>query len=120
MRFTVRFGGWLKAEGCWPVAEAEVVLARSFSCGEAPPSDGRGGRAPARLLRADALLERCAQGIKCALVKRERIFFNGASYGEGIPFGLTPLFCLAKVERLGEKLLQRFFLRSGRGRGKPA
>ncbi len=93
----------LKAEGCWPVTEAEVVLAIPFSSGDMPPGWMRED-SPARLLHGDPLLEHSAQGLSHAFLRREEGFFQLAlPYGEGTPFALTPLFCLAKVERLGEK-----------------
>lgn len=93
----------LKAEGCWPITEAEVVLAIPFGEGDIPRGWTRED-SPARLLRGDQVLQRAAEGLKNALLRREDGCFHLAlPYGEGTPFALTPLFCLAKVERLGEK-----------------
>jgi len=93
----------LKEEGCWPVTEAEVVLAIPFGGAETPFGWARED-APERLLRGDPLLERSVQGIGHALVRRGEGFFQLAlPYGERTPFALTALFCLAKVERLGGK-----------------
>lgn len=93
----------LKAAGCWPVTDAEVVLAVPFGGKDIPPGWTREDT-PARLLSGDKLLEYSAAGLNHALLRREEGFFYLAlPYAEGSPFALTPLFCLAKLERLGEK-----------------
>jgi len=101
----------LKSEGCWPVTDAEVVLAIPFGGGNTPPGWTREDT-PARLLHADKLLARSAAELCHTLLRREDGFFQLAvPYGEGSPFALTPLFCLAKAERLGEKDYIVFYFR---------
>lgn len=101
----------LAAKECWPVTGGEFVLAVPFS-GDDTPSGWIREDNPARLLKNDKILERSASELRNALLRREKGFFGLAiPYREEEAFALTPLFCLAKVERMGVKDYIIFFFR---------
>ena len=93
----------LTAEGCWPVTGAEIILTVPFEDIEPPPGWIR-EEDPARLFKGDALLKRSAEGLGHVFLRPGKgNFWFAVPYGEGTAFALTPLFCLARVEKLGGK-----------------
>lgn len=88
--------------GCWPVEGGECVLAFPFV---------RGGGWVSRQLEGkmgDGVLRRAACGLT-ALVRGEGDGFAVAlPFDTGRPFGLTPAFCFARVERVEGRLCTVF------------
>ena len=85
--------GQLEREGCWPVAGGEVVLAFPFG-----QEGWQREEHPERLVK-DAVLRQALRGQTMLLCRGKTGFLLSAPFDTGRPFPLTPLFCLARVER---------------------
>ena len=105
----------LERHGAWPPegAGAELVFTPEE---ERPPAGWTPERAPARLL-GEPLLARCAQRLRGVLLRRREEGFSLAiPWRAGEEFPMPPLFCFARVERLGGRAYAVF---SFTGRGCP-
>jgi len=103
----------LERQGAWPPVGAEVAAARA-STGEAPPgwcwTD-----CPGRLLGEKALSAALAHRERGLLRREGEGFWLAFPYEGGKPFPLPALFCLSRVERLGDRWYVVFrFSRRGR------
>ena len=99
---------WLERQGAWPPRGAEILEAYSLGPQTIPQGWNR-QEEPWRLLEGE--LRECAREFHWAFLKRDMEGFFLALPWEGKkPFPLTPLFCLARVERLEGKwyILFRF------------
>lgn len=83
----------LERSGCWPIAGGETVLAFSFERGTWNREEH-----PERLVR-DAVLRQTLRGRHMFLRRGEGGFCLAASFDTAQPFPITPLFCLAKMDR---------------------
>lgn len=91
----------LRRQGVWPPTGGEVVLAFS-AAGRADPPPGWQWQPPPLERVSDPLLRRGLEALSQVLLRREGEGFALAlPWAAGQPFPLTPLFCLARVERLG-------------------
>ncbi len=106
----------LERQGAWPPVGAEVSMAYSFAPQPPPPPGWHWTDCPQRLLE-DAALSQCLRGTKRALLRREEEgFFLAFPWPCREGFPLPPLFCLSRVEAIGDR---RYILfRFSRG-GKP-
>ena len=98
--------GELERRGVWPPTGGGVELAypaqRHPAAPPAPPGWVREAQ-PGRLM-GEMLLARCAGAAEGALLRREEDGFSLAlPFRTDRRFPLTPLFCFAKVENLGEE-----------------
>lgn len=95
----------LRAKGCWPVTAVEEELAFPFrpDGGSSPHCLPAGWRRPQGLAFPDPLIDRafrrssggfCREGPDGGLIL-------AYPWAAGRPFPLTPLFCLARVDRVG-------------------
>lgn len=105
----------LEGQGAWPPSGGEVVLSYAFAREAPPPPEWCWTDCPGRLLE-DPMLARCLQGTRRGLLKRDMEgFFLAFPWQSRQKFPLPPLFCLARVENLGEKRYTVFrFSRQGR------
>lgn len=105
----------LKRQGVWPPEGGEVVLAYSFAPEAVLPPDWCWTDCPGRLL-GERALSGCLRGVKRGLLKRDMEgFFLAFSWSGHESFPIPPLFCLARVERLGAGWYVVFrFSRQGR------
>lgn len=95
----------LRRAHCWPVEGGYAVLAFSFGrpSGEESPQ-GWMENGLEQVPIADAVLHRSAAQVRGLLVRRGRAgFWMAAPYGERSPFPITPLFCLGKPARIGQR-----------------
>ena len=99
----VLFAEQLRRAGCWPIAAGGVMLAHSFQKPAALPPGWTVEKNPARHFPEDPVLQRtAAEGKECLHFSRKGGgFLLAVPFGEGRPLGLNPLFCLARVVKLG-------------------
>lgn len=100
--------GELERQGCWPVTGGETVLAFAFERGTWLQEER-----PERLVK-DVVLRQALRGQTMLLRRGEGGFWLAAPFDTRRPFPLTPLFCLAKSERVeGRSHVVFFFDREG-------
>lgn len=103
--------GELERQGAWPPCGARAAMVFPFSGGDRLPTGWSMEQEPGRLL-GEPLLAAAAPGP--ALVRREAYGFMLAyPYKADRPFPLTPLFCFARLERLGGRDYLCFPFRPG-------
>lgn len=91
----------LRAAGCWPVKEAGITLIHSFGAA-GPPQGWHREENPARLFPGDPFLQEMVSGVPgCLLCVSKEGFSLAVPFERGRPFGLTPLFCFARIRQLG-------------------
>lgn len=98
--------GELERRGVWPPDGGGAELAFAFQKDPAapPPPPGWTYEARPERLMGEALLARAVSGAAGALLRREEGgFLLALPYRADREFRLTPLFCFARVERLGER-----------------
>ena len=105
----------LERQGAWPPRGGEVALAFSFADQVPPSPEWCWADCPGRLLE-DGLLSHCLRQVKRGLLKRDvEGFFLAFPWSSREPFPLPPLFCLARVETMGERRYVVFrFSRQGK------
>ncbi len=100
--------GELRQKGCWPVTKGEAKIAFHF---EQSSNSGANGcppgwhreENPAQLM-GDRILARAAGQTRGMLLRREEGGFSLAvPFDQARDFPLTPLFCFARVEHLGQR-----------------
>ncbi len=96
----------LRRQGVWPPTGAEIAPFQP-AAPECLPAGWQWVRCPGRLL-GDPVLRQTLRGVERALLRRDgEGFWLAFPCAPELPFPIPPLFCLSRVERLGEK---RFFL----------
>lgn len=94
------FAEQLRRAGCWPILAGGVLLAHSFEKKPALPQGWVVEEDPGRHFPNDPVLRRTV-GKECLYyARKDGGFLLAVPFGEG-PLGLVPLFCLARVVKLG-------------------
>lgn len=94
----------LQQAGCWPPHQGYLTLAHRFA-GKELPQGWQREENPAELLHHDPILCAALPKEGTALLCRNRAglgFSLAFLYRADRPFPLTPLFCFARVRRLGQ------------------
>lgn len=105
----------LTAQGAWPPTGAEIVMAYAFTPQPQPPHDWCWTDHPGQLMGERVLCE-VLRDTRRGLLRRDgEGFFLAFPYSHRAPFPIPPLFCLSRLERLGEGWYTVFrFSRQGR------
>ena len=105
----------LTGQGAWPPTGAEIVMAYAFTPEAPPPHDWCWTDCPGQLLEERTLREVLRETRRGLLRRDPEGFFLAFPYSDRNPFPIPPLFCLARLERLGGNWYTVFrFSRQGR------
>ena len=105
----------LTSRGAWPPTGAEIVMAYAFTPETPPSPNWHWTNCPGQLMGERTLCEALRDTPRGLLRRDEEGYFLAFPYSAQIPFPIPPLFCLARLERLGGEWYTVFrFSRQGR------
>ena len=105
----------LTGQGAWPPTGADIVMAYAFTSEAPPPHNWCWTNCPGQLMEERALREVLRDTRRSLLCRDPEGFYLAFPYSARNPFPIPPLFCLARLERLGGNWYTVFrFSRQGR------